>query len=296
MLSRRQFVKLGAAAGAGMLLPLELADKAFAFALSSQAAPLDTSTIPKFVDRLPIMNIMPKTTSGDADYAVKAVARKLVLSSGMADAVSDAGGTTYTGTDVFCYRPAGPVTSYTANLPVGTAPGYDLPLATYLGGTFAIPQNTQLDVKWINALVNSSTGQPLSHPLPVDPSVDWANPNLQTFPTTYPVDGAGASTYSFTLNKIPIVTHLHGAEAVSHSDGGPHQWFTPDGVYGPDYSTFNRTTQTWSSKLAGYPQPPAGRNYAIYRYYNKQQPTTLWYHDHTMGMPRLARLSSSAAL
>lgn len=69
---------------------------------------------------------------------------------------------------------------------------------------------------------------------------------------------------------VPAVPHQHGAEVASAYDGGPEQWWTPDGRYGKDYRTL------------GWPVP--GR--AIYRYENEQEPGTLWIHDHALGATR----------
>ena len=57
----------------------------------------------------------------------------------------------------------------------------------------------------------------------------------------------------------------------SNSDGGPEQWFTADGKHGPGY----RTTE------------PTKPNAAVYYYANDQEPTTLFYHDHALGVTRL---------
>jgi spore coat protein A, manganese oxidase len=66
---------------------------------------------------------------------------------------------------------------------------------------------------------------------------------------------------------IPMVTHLHGGEIPSNSDGGPTAWFTPGfNKYGPGF-TFQ------ASSLATYP--------------NKQEEATLWYHPHDQGLTRI---------
>ena len=57
----------------------------------------------------------------------------------------------------------------------------------------------------------------------------------------------------------------------SGSDGGPEQWFTSNGIHGPDYYTVE----------------PTAANSAVYYYANDQEPTTLFYHDHALGMTRL---------
>ncbi len=67
---------------------------------------------------------------------------------------------------------------------------------------------------------------------------------------------------------IPMVTHLHGGEMPSNSDGGPTAWFMPgpNPLVGPGFQ-FNAST------LATYP--------------NQQESGTLWYHPHDQGLTRI---------
>lgn len=55
---------------------------------------------------------------------------------------------------------------------------------------------------------------------------------------------------------VRTVPHLHGSRSESESDGLPEKWFTP------------------------------GKS-VVYHYPNSQQATTLWYHDHALGITRL---------
>eukprot|EP00475_Leptophrys_vorax_P044331 TRINITY_DN8849_c0_g1_i3.p1 TRINITY_DN8849_c0_g1~~TRINITY_DN8849_c0_g1_i3.p1 ORF type:complete len:569 (-),score=-8.93 TRINITY_DN8849_c0_g1_i3:296-1786(-) len=66
---------------------------------------------------------------------------------------------------------------------------------------------------------------------------------------------------------VPITIHVHGAQVASRYDGHPDAWWTPRGEYGPAYET----------NEADYP--------------NVQPSSTLWYHDHTVGMTRLNMLA-----
>jgi FtsP/CotA-like multicopper oxidase with cupredoxin domain len=77
--------------------------------------------------------------------------------------------------------------------------------------------------------------------------------------------------YPNAQSPVPLVTHLHGGQNQSYSDGGPNQWFTSDGKHGQAYFTAEKV----------------GSNAAAYYYPNTQQPTTLWYHDHALGVTRL---------
>ncbi|CAI5961832.1 unnamed protein product [Closterium sp. NIES-65] len=62
---------------------------------------------------------------------------------------------------------------------------------------------------------------------------------------------------------VPITIHVHGAQVSSSHDGHPEAWYTYWGEKGPEFE----------SNQHHYP--------------NMQPPSTLWYHDHTLGMTRL---------
>ncbi|HEU4940980.1 MAG TPA: multicopper oxidase, partial [Candidatus Eisenbacteria bacterium] len=158
-------------------------------------------------------------------------------------------------------------------------------------GTFNYPAftieakyRTPVRVKWINDLKDSS-GDFLPHLLPVDPTLHWANP---------PGGDAGrderpefSSTPGPYTGPVPIVTHLHGSEGVSQeSDGYAEAWYLPNAGNIP--SGFARTGTFYdifkqSSPLGGDWAPGT----AVFQYRNDQRATTLWYHDHTLGMTRL---------
>jgi spore coat protein A len=136
---------------------------------------------------------------------------------------------------------------------------------TYLGPSFVVPRGTPTRVRWQNKLVDDS-GRPIPHPLPVDPSLHWAAPfgdNMLQGP--FPVDPAsGQSTFAYKLKAVPMAPHVHGGEQEPQSDGGPETWFTPNwGAKGP----------TWTQK--------------VYKYSNGQPRSTIWYHDHALGITRL---------
>ena len=100
------------------------------------------------------------------------------------------------------------------------------------------------------------------HIFPVDPTLMIANPNNAPMPE--PPFLPFPPGYDTAQSPIPIVTHLHGGVTPSDSDGFVESWFTKDERQkGP---TFTSST---------------------FEYYNAQLPTTLWYHDHTLGITRL---------
>jgi len=154
------------------------------------------------------------------------------------------------------------------------------PSATFIA-TKGIPSN----VTWVNNIN-------VLQFLPVDPTIHWADPTNPTpgtmrmwdiFPLTFPGIFANSMTGA-TLNAqtpVPLVPHLHGGEVSSFSDGGPEAWWTYNGILGPTYSTNGAFTTTPSNK-------------ATYYYPNAQNPGTLWYHDHALGMTRLNVMSGLA--
>lgn len=125
----------------------------------------------------------------------------------------------------------------------------------YPGPTFEAVRGIPTKVKWINLLKGK-------HLFAVDPTLHWANPNqmLSDPKKPWPPFPPG---FKKAQKPIPIVTHLHGGEVPSAFDGHPDAWFTHNRKYGPAYST------------------------SEYVYPNRQQPTTLWYHDHALGITRL---------
>ena len=94
-------------------------------------------------------------------------------------------------TTVWGYRPTG--------FDPATAPVQN----TYLGNAFLIQRGTKTQVTWRNNLGG------VAHPMPVDPSLHWANPLgfVPPAPGAYPVNPlTGISTFDYTLTKIPIVS------------------------------------------------------------------------------------------
>jgi spore coat protein A, manganese oxidase len=124
------------------------------------------------------------------------------------------------------------------------------------GATFEAIRGIPINVQWINNLFGA-------HLLPVDPTLHWADPNNlgMIMPDTIPPFPPGLQKAQM---PIPTVTHLHGGENHSIFDGHPDAWFTAkENKVGPEFVT------------------------AAYNYPNRQLPTTLWYHDHGLGITRL---------
>lgn len=176
------------------------------------------------------------------------------------------------------------------SLPATTVWSYgsvDFPGTVAQGGTFNYPAftieatwNKQAQVLWRNELVDGD-GNFLPHLLPIDQTLHWANPpgglsGRDTRPTF-------AETPGPYTGPVPIVTHLHGAHTNEDSDGYPEAWYLPDAADIP--AGFART-----GTLFDYFNTKYGHNWdagtVSFKYPNDQRATTLWYHDHTLGMTR----------
>lgn len=90
--------------------------------------------------------------------------------------------------------------------------------------------------------------------------IEWINnlPKKHLLPIDHTIHGTA------DMPEVRTVVHLHGAKVESESDGYPDAWFTKN---------FEKCGPRFSHK--------------IYKYPNNQPATTLWYHDHTIGITRL---------
>ena len=261
-LTRRQVIRYGAGAGVALFLPWELGTG------TAKAAPLRQPTlpggdIPKYALPLIVPPAMPRTAilrrgGKNVDYyeiAVRQFVQQILPPS-------------LSATTVWSYG--------SANHPAS----FNYPAFTIEAGW-----RRPARVKWINDLKHPSTGNFLPHILPVDQTLHWANP---------PGGNAGrderpdfSSTPGPYTGPVPIVTHLHGSEGVAQEhDGYAEAWYLPAARNIP--GGFARTGTFYdafkqSSPLGGQWAPGT----AVFEYTNDQRATTLWYHDHTLGMTRL---------
>jgi FtsP/CotA-like multicopper oxidase with cupredoxin domain len=168
--------------------------------------------------------------------------------------------------------------------PVWSYGSVDFPGTVAEGGTFNYPAftientwNKVTQVVWRNELVDPM-GNFLPHLLPVDQTLHWANPpgglagrdKRGSDPTPY-------------MGPVPMVTHVHGAHTTEDSDGYAEAWYLPDADNIPaGYATTGTFFDYFNAKYGHAWEPGA----ASFRYTNDQPASTLWYHDHTLGMTR----------
>ena len=152
--------------------------------------------------------------------------------------------------------------------------------------TIEAKANTPVRIKWINELVDAN-GDFLPHLLPVDPTLHWANPPGG-------VDGRDTRpTFSHTPDSytgpVPTVPHVHGAVGVGdESDGYTEAWFLPAANNIPaGYATEGTWYDYFKAKARQRYGATWGPGFATYQYPNHNRASTIWYHDHALGMTRL---------
>lgn len=241
---------------------------------------LDPRVVRKYIDAMPIPPVMPRSgwvvdTSGQlVDYyeiAARQLAQQILPE-------TDLYGNTLGTTAVWGYGSIHHPSTF-----------------SYPGYTIEARHNRPVRVKWINQLVCLDDGKFLPHLFAVDQTLHWANPPGEPggsmsggmpMPQRGP-DQPGNSQRPYT-GPVPTVTHVHGAHTTEDSDGYPEAWYLPVATnlpldafrVGSKYHYFQHQFLTRHSL---WWEPGT----ATYQYPNDQRATTLWYHDHTLGMTRV---------
>ena len=227
--------------------------------------PLDPLTIPKFVNQLtgpPPVYVPTDVIDGlgnviRQDYSIDMVESMQQILPTM-DALGNPTG--FGMTKVWGY--GGQVQDAVTGAPLGY-------IANSPGPSFEVTKGLPIRVTWNNLI---TTPQQFA----VDPTLHWANPNNIPMPNPpFPTFPPG---YDSAQSPVPLVTHLHGGEVPPVSDGGPDAWWTNSGIQGPGYST----------------AVPTNVYSAVYDYPNINPASTLWYHDHALGITRLNVMSGLA--
>jgi FtsP/CotA-like multicopper oxidase with cupredoxin domain len=269
--SRRTFVTWVGGAGAGFYLFGRLPGMSAPAALAQiPGGTLDPGAVPKFQTALLIPPAMPRagtiTMPGGkpADYYEISMRQfsQQILPAGL---------------------PATTVWGYGA---VKSASRRGLLLHHAPSLTIETMWNRPVRIKWINELVDAN-GNYRPHLLPVDPTLHWANPPGGTEGRDMrPTFDSTPGPYT---GPVPIVTHLHGAAGVGdESDGYAEAWYLPAANNIPaGYASEGSWFDFFGGKAASKFGVVWGPGFATFQYPNDQRESTLWYHDHTLGMTRL---------
>jgi spore coat protein A len=262
-LGRRPFLRFGAATGAGAYLLGK-----FNFVRRARAAPLpggtlDPMSIDKYAMPLVIPPAMPRTSRITKrgtliDYyeiAVRQFQQQILPASLPPTTVWSYGSVNHP--DTFNY------------------PAF----------TIEARYRKPVRVKWINGLVDENDSF-LPHLLPVDPTLHWANPPGGTEGRdTRPEFTETPDAYT---GPVPIVTHLHGGRNAQESDGFAEAWYLPVANDIPSgFATEGSRYAFFRDEFLNNQDVAWEAGAATFQYHNKQRATTLWYHDHTLGMTRL---------
>lgn len=216
---------------------------------------LDPLTIPQFKSPLLIPTAMPKSPCSDPNIDYYEIAMRQFNQQILPPCMPK--------TTVWGYG------SVTAPNAVFNAPSL----------TIEAQVNRPVRIKWINDLIDAN-GNYLPPLLPIDQTLHWANPAGGIAGR----DMAGTSQASY-VGPVPIVTHVHGAHVYQESDGYPEAWYLPAAkniptgyaTVGTYFDIYKATAQ--SSKLW---QPGS----VVFDYPNDQSASTIWYHDHALGLTR----------
>jgi FtsP/CotA-like multicopper oxidase with cupredoxin domain len=270
MISRRDFLKLGGAAAGGLFFVTKIGGKVQRVFAQIPGGTLDPVNVPKYLTPMLIPPVMPT-----------------------ADKLSMPGGKSVDYYEISMKQ--FPQQILPMGLPATTVWGYGAVAADSKRGllihnapslTIEAQWNTPVRVKWINDLVDAN-GNFLPHLLPVDQTLHWANPpggtaGRDTRPTF-------TSTPAPYTGPVPIVTHVHGAVGVGDErDGYAEAWYLPAAN---DIPGGYATVGTWYDFFAGKAlvnfDETWGPGYATFQYPNANRASTIWYHDHSLGMTRL---------
>jgi len=152
--------------------------------------------------------------------------------------------------------------------------------------TIEAQYNKPVRVKWINELKRAD-GSFRPHLLPVDQTLHWANPpGGEMERDTRPTFTETPASYT---GPVPMVTHLHGSVGIGdESDGYAEAWFLPAANNIPaGYAREGTWYNFFKAKALLKFWQHWGDGFSVFQYPNKQRASTLWYHDHTLGMTRL---------
>jgi spore coat protein A, manganese oxidase len=267
MISRRDFLKLS---GAGILSLYGATRGKFALRAQAQipGGTLDPLSVPKYVTPLLIPPAMPRagkvTVRGrkNIDYYEIAMRQfqQQILPAGM------------------------PITTVWGYGPKTAQNGPQIFHAPSL--TIEAKADTPVRIKWINELVDAN-GNYLPHLLPVDPTLHWANPpGGLAARDTRPRFGSTPSSYT---GPVPTVPHVHGAVGVGdESDGYAEAWYLPAANNIPaGYANVGTWYDFFKGKAAARYGATWGPGFATFQYPNENRASTIWYHDHALGMTRL---------
>ena len=270
--SRRTFVAWVGGASAGFYLFGRVPGLSAPVALAQiPGGTLDPTDVTKFVTPLLIPPVMPR-----------------------ADTITQRGGKTVDYYEISMRQFEQQILP--ASLPKTTVWGYGAVAAQSKRGllvhnapslTIEATWNRPVRVKWINELVDAS-GNYLPHLLPVDPTLHWANPPGGVMHRDMRPEFAETPG---RLYRPRADRHARArcrgrrattATATRKPGTCPRRTTSPAG-----YATEGTWYDFFAGKAGGAYGVEWGPGFATFQYPNENRASTIWYHDHTLGMTRL---------
>ncbi len=202
-------MKIGAFAGAGMLLPWRFGLRR-AYGQIGQGVQLPGKGIPQFVDPLPDLHITAETQ-------IELEMREF-LSPVMPTGFIPATGA-YNGTYVWGYKD---VAGQTAT--------------SFIGPVILATRGAPTEVKYVNMLGDTAGSQVTAWLTSTDQTLHWADPA-----------GSGHIMTNY-VGPIPAVPHLHGGEVPPVLDGGPDAWYLSNAYNPTEYPGYTRHGHAFYSR------------------------------------------------
>jgi len=276
VISRRQFLSRSIALGGGLFLtgkiPFELGSR-IALAEPLPGGTLDPLSIPKYQTPMLIPPVMPKAGTIKQQGGKKIDYYEISMKQ--------------FGQQILPLPlPATPVWGYGSVNGAGSKNALLLHNAPSL--TIEADWQRPVRIKWINDLLDAN-GDYLPHLLPVDQTLHWANPPGGVAGRDTRPDFSGQPTPGSYTGPTPMITHVHGAVGVGdESDGYAEAWYLPAANNIPaGYATEGTWYEFFAGKAAAGYGETWGPGFATFQYPNENRASTIWYHDHTLGMTRL---------
>ena len=229
-ITRRQFLKTTAIAGAGMMLPLKFGVRSAHAFYVSPGLPMWMTTLrgvgPGGIPVVATDGTALKTGATHATIQIRQFTDQLHPN--------------LDPTTLWGFHPVNPLND-------------PLQAPAHLGGIIVVNRDQPLQLTFRNLLTSNGLpgGTPLRGIIPVDTSIPGANA---------------------AQNRTAV--HLHGGLVPWISDGGPFDWWAPNGTHG--LSFLNNQVLN----------PGAALNEGEYYYPNRQSARLVWYHDHAFGYTR----------
>jgi spore coat protein A len=248
MLTRRQFIKAGAAVAGLALMPGQFVRQGF-WAVPAAAGLSDPALQPKFVELAPNAldpGFLFKDLNQNGGPVQKPNFSIRVSETVQETGLIDPGNGRRLKTTVWGYG-------------VNTVswPGQTFQVMSSLNGNGGADETV---VRWENKL------QGERHLLPVDTNLHWC----YSLHGASSANGVDYTQFSIEKNGVPIITHLHGGNSDFQFDGNPEFFYSPgEKITGPQ----------WDAVPGGFTN--------TFRYNNAVPAGNLWYHDHALGITRL---------